>query len=255
MRKVAAALLAVLAGCGGTGSEITSGPGRSPEGTVRVFAATSLTGAFTEMKEPFEAENPRLTVDFNFAASSALVRQVEAGAAADVVVTADAATMQSLVDLGDVAETAVVARNRLIMVVERGNPHGIGELADLARAGLVVVLCAPEVPCGRLAADALRTAGVRVRPASLEENVGAVAAKVLLGEADAGIVYVTEARAKAEQLDAVAIDRAADPSLEAVYPEAVTRGAENAPGARAWVDFTLSGEGQAILARHGFLPR
>lgn len=252
MKAAAVALVAVLTACRGS-SSATSGSSR-PQGAVRVFAAASLTGPFREMAEAFEAENPAVNVDFNFAASSALARQVVAGAPADVVVTADERTMQTVIDNGDALGPKTLARNRLTIVVEKGNPEGVSGLRDLARPNLVVVLCAPEVPCGRLADAALQMAGVHLRPASREQHVKAVTAKVVLGEADAGIVYVTDARAEGDKVGTVAIDSAADHRLEAVYVIATARHADNPAAALAWVDFAVSAEGQAVLARHGFLP-
>ncbi len=222
---------------------------------MRVFAASSLTDGFGAMAEAFEAAHPGLRVTFSFAASSALAQQVAAGAPADVVATADEVTMRTLTDNGEAIDPRTVARNRLTILVGRGNPRRITGLADLARPNTVVVLCAPEVPCGRLTRAALHAAGVNVEPESHEENVRAVAAKVVLGEADAGIVYATDARAVGDDAEPVEVDIAARPELEAVYAIAVTRKAENPAGARAWVDFVLSAEGQAVLGRMGFLPR
>lgn len=250
------ALLAVLVACSSGGKPATAPAARSdPEGTVRVFAASSLTDGFRAMAEPFEDAHRDLHVTFSFAASSAIVQQVAAGAPADVVATADEVTMRALTDHGDAISPRAMARNRLTILVGKGNPLRITGLADLARPDVVVVLCAPEVPCGRLTRAALDAAGVEVEPASREENVRAVAAKVVLGEADAGIVYTTDVQALGEDAESVEIDVAARPGLEAVYSIAVTREAENPSGAQAWVDFVLSDEGQGVLARMGFLPR
>jgi molybdate transport system substrate-binding protein len=241
---VATALLAV--GCGDD-AKTTS------KRTLHVFAAASLTEAFTALGTTFEAEHPDVKVAFSFAASSALAQQIDDGADADVLATADQATMAEVVDHGRAADPVIVARNRLAIIVEKGNPKGITGLADLARAGTVLVLCAPEVPCGRFAAAALTKAGVSVTPASLEENVKAVVAKVTLGEADAGIVYATDVRASGDRTTGVAIDIADDPSLEAVYPMAITTSAHAPAEARAWLALVRSARGQRTLARFGFL--
>jgi molybdate transport system substrate-binding protein len=230
------------AGCG-SGGEATAG-------TVTVLAASSLAESFTELGRRFEEARPELTVAFNFAASSTLARQVAEGAPGDVLATADEVTMQRAVDAGAVGSPTVFARNRLAVVARPGNPEAITGLADLARPGLVVVLCAVEVPCGRLAAEVLARAGVRVEPASVEENVKSVLAKVTLGEADAGVVYVTDVRAAGDRVAGVEIPDAQN--VVADYPMAVTTSATDRAAAEAWVDFVLGPAGREVLARHGF---
>jgi molybdate transport system substrate-binding protein len=256
---VAAAVLALLAtGCGGTTSSgraktTTTNKTDALSGSVHVVAAASLTEAFTAMGKAFEAAHAATKVTFSFAASSALAEQINQGAPADVFASADEANMKKVTDTANAAHPEVFARNRLAILVENGNPKGVTSLGDLARPGITVVLCAPEVPCGRYAAAALAKADVAVKPASLEENVKAVVSKVTLGEADAGIVYVTDVKSAGAKAQGVAIDIAGDPSLEAVYPIAVTKAATNLEAARAWVRFVLSGAGQATLRRFGFL--
>ena len=216
-----------------------------------MLAAASLTESFTALGRTFEAAHPGVEVTFNFAGSSALVRQLDEGAPGDVLATADQPTMQRAVDAGAVAEPVVFARNRLEIIVARGNPKAIRDLAGLARPGLVVVLCAPQVPCGTLAAEALQRSGVEVRPASLEENVKAVVARVTLGEADAGIVYATDVRAAGPAAEGVAVPD--DANVVADYPVAVATRAANPTAARAWIDLLLSAEGRRTLADFGFL--
>ncbi|MBI2711099.1 MAG: molybdate ABC transporter substrate-binding protein [Actinobacteria bacterium] len=261
-----AALVALVAlgaaGCGSDGTNTSAaandrsttapGPG-TLSGDLQVFAAASLTDAFTELGKAFEAEHPKVTVTFDFAASSALAQQIDEGAPADVFAPADEASMKRVTERGNASDPRIIARNRLAILVEKGNPKGITGLADLAEPGVVLALCAPAVPCGRLADAALEKAGVRVEPASLEENVKAVVAKVTLGEADAGIVYATDVKAAGGKAEGVGIGIAGDPSLEAVYPIAVTKQARNAAAARAWIEFVRSGEGQKTLAKFGFL--
>lgn len=249
----------VAAGCGP--DEDTAAPGPSTattdadtlSGELQVFAAASLTEAFTELGEAFEAEHPDVEVTFSFGASSALATQIDQGAPADVFVSADEASMERVTAAGSALDPRAIARNRLAIIVERGNPKGITDLDDLAEAGVVLVLCAPEVPCGRLAAAALQQAGVTARPSSLEENVKAVVSKVTLGEADAGIVYVTDLRAAGDEAEGVAIDIADAPTLEAVYPMAITTRATRADAAKAWSELVLSDDGQETLAELGFL--
>ena len=218
------------------------------EAELQVFAASSLTEAFTEMAEVFEREHDGVAVRLTFGASSSLARQIEDGAGADVFASADAAAMDAA--RGELGASALIARNRLVIVVEPGNPRGVDGLESLGE-DLVVVLCAPEVPCGRYAAAALQKAGVSVRPASLEENVKAVVAKVKLGEADAGIVYATDAIAAGD--DVTTLDIAADASLDAAYPMAIVKDSDRERVAREWIRFVRSRSGQTILERHGFL--
>ncbi len=223
------------------------------QGDLTIFAAASLTEAFTEMGEAFEATNPDVAVTFNFAASSALAQQLNEGGAADVFVSADEANMKKVTDAGRASASEVIARNRLAILVEQGNPKGITGLGDLASSDVVVVLCAPEVPCGKLAAAALAKAAVNVNPASVEENVKAVVSRVTLGEADAGIVYVTDVKSSGDKADGVPIDFADDPALEAVYPLAVITKSTNPTAADAWRTYVLGREGIAILSKYGFL--
>lgn len=220
--------------------------------TVRVFAASSLTEAFTELGDAFEdtAGGENADVEFQFGASSTLAQQIESGAVAAVFVSADE---ESMARAAPGAATVTIARNRLALVVEKGNPKGIDSLDDLARPGVLLVVCAPAVPCGRLGAAMLAKSGAGAKPASLEENVKAVVAKVALGEADAGIVYGSDigAAEAAGTAEGVSIPLAADPALEAVYPMAVL---EPTAGAKAWAAFVTSDRGRRVLAAHGFLP-
>ncbi len=219
--------------------------------TVTVFAAASLTAAFQAIGSALGRANPRLQAEFNFAGSSALVAQIQQGAPADVFASADQPNMQKLVDGGLVSGSPrVFATNRLQLVVPAGNPKGITRLADLARPGLVVVLCAPAVPCGRYAAQALQKAGVSLVPASQEADVKGVVSKVALGEADAGIVYVTDVNAGGGRVQGIAIPD--DQNVVATYPIAVVTPAQVGRGAQAFVDFVLSPQGQRILASFGF---
>jgi molybdate transport system substrate-binding protein len=246
---VLAVVALVAGGCGGDDDTTAA----ANTGALRVFAAASLTDAFTTLAKTFEADHPGVNVELNFAASSALAQQIDQGAPADVFASADEASMAKVTAAGDAADPTTFARNRLAILVEKGNPKKIGGLADTARSGVVLVLCAPQVPCGRYAAAAYAKAGVTPRPASLEDNVKGVVAKVTLGEADAGIVYATDAKAAGTNAATVAVDNADTPDLEAVYPIAVTTHVANRPAARAWVDFLLSPAGQHTLATSGFL--
>jgi molybdate transport system substrate-binding protein len=219
-------------------------------GTITVFAASSLTTAYTAIGKDFERAHPGSMVKFSFGGSSTLVAQIQQGAIGDVFASADQPNMQKAVDAGLVAGSpSIFAHNRLEIVVAGGNPKRIGGLPDLARSGLVVILCAPAVPCGRYATQALQKAGVTVKPASQETDVKAVVGKVALGEADAGIVYVTDVKAAGAGVQGV--DIPSGQNVLADYPVAILKDSQNAPLAKAFVSYLL-GDGQPTLARYGF---
>lgn len=218
---------------------------------VVVFAAASLTEAFTELGEAFAETNPGAAVTFNFAASSELVAQIIEGAPADVYASADLTNMTKLTEAGAAADDPIVfATNKSAIIVEPGNPLGIDAIEDLADDDLILVICAPEVPCGTYATQIFDNAGISVEADSYEENVKAVVTKVTLGEADAGIAYATDVAAAGADADGVAIPD--DVNVRAEYPIVVTAEASNAEGGQAFVDFVASVDGQAILARYGF---
>jgi molybdate transport system substrate-binding protein len=243
LRVGLAALVVLAAGCG------DGGAGTSP--TITVFAAASLSNAFTELGEAFTSANPGTAVTFNFAASSALVAQIGQGAPADVYASADLINMTTLGEAGHLAgEPVVFTTNLAQIIVEPRNPQGITGVADLADEDLIVISCAPEVPCGRYAEEVLDNAGVTVRFASFEENPRAVVSKVTLGEADAGIVYVTDVIAAGDAATGVEIPTAINVIAE--YPIVVTRDAKSPQAAQAFIDFVLSNDGQAILESYGF---
>ena len=221
-------------------------------GDVVVFAASSLTEAFTAMGEAFKVKNPDANVKFNFAGSGDLVTQITEGAPADVFVSADDSNMTKLTDAGENAgDPVAIAKNTFQIIVEKGNPKKIATVADLANPNLIVVLCADTVPCGKGAAKVLANAGVTVTAKSLEEKVKGVVTKVAAGEADAGIVFVTDVNAAADSADGVEIP--ADINVISNYPIVVTKAAPNPGAAQAFVDFVASDAGQAILAKYGFL--
>jgi molybdate transport system substrate-binding protein len=246
---VIAALVAVLAiaSCGSDGAARDD----TAPADITVFAAASLTAAFTELGDAFAAANPGAEVTFSFAGSSELVAQLREGAPADVFASADLANMAVLTDADLVdGEPEVFTTNVAEIIVEAGNPLGIAGVADLADDDLVVVQCAPEVPCGTYAEQVLANAGVTVTPSSLEQNVKAVATKVILGEADAGLVYRTDVLAAGDDADGVTIPD--DVNVVAEYPIALVADAPDPVGGRAFIDFVLSAAGQAILAGNGF---
>jgi molybdate transport system substrate-binding protein len=229
--------LVLLAACGGASD---NAPQSSR--TLTVFAASSLTAALTAVAHAFEDARSGVRVRFSFAGSQSLVAQVKQGAPADVLATADIASMTA----SGLSGSRVFARNRLAIITAPGNPKHVATLADLGRAGLRVVLAGPTVPVGRAAAKALASAGVTVHPLSLEQDVKGVVAKVRLGEADAGIAYATDLRAAGGAVAGTGLSEASNS-----YPVAVVR---NGTDARAFTDFLLSSEGQLLLASFGFLP-
>jgi len=245
-----AALVLLLAACGDDSSPSSSSDS-TLSGTATVLAASSLTEAFEELGTAFEGAHPDVTVEFSFAASSELAAQIQQGAPADVFASADEENMQKVVDSGDVtAEPAVFARNRLEIAVEEGNPRDIAGPDDLDESGLVVILCAEQVPCGRFADEALANAGVSVTPASRAENVKAALTPVELGEADAAIVYVTDVQASGEVEGVVIPD---DLNVAASYPIAPIAEAGNRDAATAFIEDVRSDRGQAVLRELGFL--
>lgn len=215
-------------------------------------AAASLTDSFTEIGERFERRYDDVDVTFNFDASSALVIQIQQGAPVDVFASADEANMQKLVDGGEVtARPEVFAENTLEIATKPGNPERIGSLADLEKVD-TVALCAPEVPCGKYAADALAAAGVELDPDRVTRGVDAKAtlAAVSEGDADAAIVYRTDVRAAGSDVEGVAI--AQSQNQIAVYPIAPLADASNPRAAKAFVDFVTSKTGERVLQKHGF---
>jgi molybdate transport system substrate-binding protein len=244
----------VGASCGDSDSAATKGPSSvaAVSGDVVVFAASSLTEAFTEVGAAFKAVNPDANVVFTFAGSGDLVTQIGEGAPADVFASADDSNMTKLTDAGESAGQPVsIAKNTMEIIVEKGNPKAITGLADLAKADLLVVLCADTVPCGKSAAAVLGNAAVTLTPVSLEDKVKGVVTKVSAGEADAGIVYVSDVNAAGDAAEGVAIP--ADINVINNYPMVVTKEATNESGAQAFIDYVASPAGQAILAKYGFL--
>lgn len=239
-----------LAACGGPddGAGPAATGGRS--GELTVFAAASLHGVFAEISDLFTTEHPGTEVTFSFAGSSDLVAQLAAGAPADVLATADEATMARAVADGTVmAEPRAFAENVLTLVVPSGNPGEVtGMDASLASADLVV--CAPQVPCGRATAALAADLGLTLAPVSEEGSVTDVLGKVTSGQADAGLVYASDAAAAGDAVEAITVEGAED--VVNRYPIAVAAGSDEPGLAAAWVDLVLSEEAQQLLAEAGF---
>jgi molybdate transport system substrate-binding protein len=238
--------LGLAASCGGSaGGSSSSG---SPV-TINVFAASSLTDAFTKLGAQFTQSHPGVKVVFSFAGSQSLVAQIQQGAPADVFASADVANMGKLKGLMGVTRT--FAANKLEIVVPIGNPQHITGLVDLARGDLKVVLAAAEVPAGKYAAEVLAGEHVIVKPVSLEDSVKGVVTKISLGEADAGIAYVTDVTAARGQVDGVPIPDAQN--VIAAYPVAAVKASEHQAEAQAFIDLVTSARGQRLLHGYGFL--
>ncbi|MDX2291731.1 MULTISPECIES: molybdate ABC transporter substrate-binding protein [Streptomyces] len=241
-----AALLVPLAACG-TGDDTANDAGAEGAG-LTVLAAASLTDVFETAGAAYEKSHPGTRITFSFAGSQELVAQVSQGAPADVLVTADTKSMDKV--KADTGTPAIIARNRLVIATAEGNPFKVDALADLADPGLKVVLAAPEVPAGKYSRQILDRQHLTVNPVSQEPNVRSVLSKVELGEADAGLVYRTDAESAKDKADAVEIPDAQN--AVAQYPAATLKDSEHAEAAAAFVAWLSAPEGQKILQDAGF---
>lgn len=232
------------------GSTTIEGSEPALEGTVTVFAAASLTDAFGEIGQTFEAANAEVAVQLSFGASSALREQILSGAPADVFASADQSNMDQLVEVGAADSPEDFVANQLQVVVPTGNPAGVTGLADFADGDLLIGLCAEEVPCGQLGRQALATAGVSPSIDTNEPDVRSLLTKVEASELDAGIVYRTDVLSAGDVVEG--IDIPAAQNVTATYPIATLSGAGSSDGADAFVAFVLSDGGREILASYGF---
>lgn len=230
------AVVLLAAGCGGGSDE-----------PLRVFAAASLTDAFGELVGEFEAIEPSADVELVLAGSSTLAAQVADGAPVDVVATADEDTMAEVIDTGRTGSVPqVFATNRLALVVPAGNPVGATGLDDIVDRDLAVAVCAPEVPCGAYASDAIADTGLE--PVTFERSVRGVVTKVVLDEVDAGIAYASDVAAEPD------LDEIPFPEAEGIVARYPIVAIDDGDLARAFVDFVVSAAGRAILADAGFGP-
>lgn len=240
-----------VAGCGTPDAPGSSSGASTVTGEVTVFAAASLTESFTQLGKDFEAANPGAEVTFNFAGSSALARQINQGAPADVFASAATATMKQVTDTGAATGTPpVFVRNKLEIAVPKGNPGKVTGLADFGEADRTIALCAEQVPCGAAAKKVFEAAGITAAPDTLEQDVKAVLTKVELGEVDAALVYRTDVEAAGTQVEGIEFAEA-DQAVND-YPITALAKAPNAAGAKAFVDFVLSDKGRAVLSAAGF---
>ena len=220
-------------------------------GSLHVFAAASLTGAFNAAKTSFASSAPGLSLTFNFAGSNTLVTQIQQGAPADVFASADQKNMDKLVSAGLVETPVVFARNKLEIAVAPGNPKNITSLADLAKPGVSVVLEATGVPAGDYTRQVETQLGISITPKSLEPDVKTAITQVTSGEVDATVVYVTDVAAAGSKVTGVPIPDNEQPSI--VYPIAVVKASSNQAAAAAFVQSAVSGEVQQALAAQGFI--
>ena len=258
-------LLPVLGAAALALAACTSGGAPTPEATassddsqvparpvvLNVYAAASLTETFGELETDFEAANPEVDVRFNFAGSQDLVTQLGEGADVDVLATANESTMKKAADAGQVDEQTIFVTNTLTLITTPGNPAGITGL-DSSLDGVKLVICAPEVPCGKLTKTLTDKLGVTLHPVSEEQAVTDVRGKVSSGQADAGIVYKTDALAEGDAVDTVEI-QGADEAVNK-YPIALVSASTKKDYGQKWIDLVLSTGGQAILEEAGFTP-
>lgn len=249
-----------LAACGGSASNSstgaatgaasagTSGGAQKATGKVTVLAAASLQGAFEEIEKTVEKDNPGLDVTFDFQGSQDLVASLAGGDSADVLATANNSTMKTAADQKLVGSQTEFATNVLTLIVPKGNPKRITGL-DSSLDGANLVICAPEVPCGEATKKLAQAQGITLKPVSEEQKVTDVRGKVESGEADAGIVYTTDAAAAKDKADKIDIP---DGGVVNHYPIAQTAKPENPAGAQAFIEAVTGKTGQEILAKHGF---
>jgi len=240
----AAALLIPLAACGGSDD---SGSGSSSK-TLTVFAAASLTSTFTELGKEFEADHKGVSVKLSFGGSSDLVSQIQGGAPADVFASADTKNMDKLGD--DAVDRKDFATNVLEIATPPDNPAKISSFQDLGKKGVKVVVCAPEVPCGSATEQMEKKTGVTIKPVSEEQSVTDVLGKITAGEADAGLVYVTDVTAAGDKVSGVKFPESSQ--VVNTYPIAEVKDSKQADLAKEFVDFVLGSDGQKVLTSAGF---
>ena len=249
---VTALLLVVVTGC--SKSDDASSPASTSGaegGKLIVFAAASLKKSFSEIGEQFKTDNPEAGIEFSFAGSSDLVTQLTQGAPADVFASADTKNMDKAAKANLLAGNPVnFASNTLTIVTAPGNPKKIASFRDLTQPGLSVVVCAPQVPCGSATDKVEQAVGVQLNPVSEESQVTDVLNKVTSGQADAGLVYVTDAQGAGDKVTAVPFPESAD--AVNTYPIAVLEQAKDQDLARRFVDLVTGEQGQKVLTAAGF---
>jgi molybdate transport system substrate-binding protein len=252
---LSALLLVGLTACGSdSGNNNPSSSGAAPAGgSLTVYAAASLKKTFTDIGEQFKTDNPGWNVEFTFAGSSDLVTQLTQGAKADVFASADTNNMAKASTAGLLSGDPVnFASNTLVIVTAPGNPKKVASFADLARPDLSAVVCAPQVPCGSATEKVEQATKVTVNPVSEESSVTDVLTKVTSGQADAGVVYVTDALGVGDKVTEVGFAESTAAAAVNTYPIAVLKSAADATAAKKFVDLVTSEAGQKILSQAGF---
>ena len=246
------AVLALLAGCssGASGGGTDSGGG-GKDRTLTVLAASSLTETFGELAKTFQKQHPGVKVRFSFDSSATLAEQVTQGAPADVLATADTRTMKTVVDAkANDGQPKLFATNTMVLVVPKDNPADIAKFSDIESPKVSYVMCVVSAPCGALAKTLLDENKITAKPKSQEVDVKSVLSKIQLGEADAGLVYATDAKASASEVDPVSIPKSGEYIND--YPIVALKGSKDAKLAHDWVDLVLSSKGQQVLRDAGF---
>jgi molybdate transport system substrate-binding protein len=251
---VAAGLAAVAAaGCSSSSSTppASSASSSAPAtGTITVFAAASLTGSFTQLGQQFEAAHKGDTVKFSFGPSSGLAEQITSGAPADVFASASPTNMQQVVSAGDASSPEDFAKNTMEVAVPPNNPAKVKSVNDLAKKSVKVALCQPQVPCGVVAAEVFKNAGITVKPVTLQPDVKSVLTQVETGNVDAGMVYVTDVMAAGSKVKGVVVP--ASENASTLYPIDTISSSKNKSIAEAFVAYVLSSTGQQVLSAAGF---
>jgi molybdate transport system substrate-binding protein len=254
---IAAGLAAVaVAGCsssggsGGSSSGASGSPSAASTGTITVFAAASLMGTFTQLGKQFEAAHPGDTVKFSFGPSSGLATQITSGAPADAFASAAPANMDTVVQAGDASNPQDFAKNTMEVAVPPKNPGKVKSVNDLAKKSVKVALCQPQVPCGVVAAEVFKNAGIKVKPVTLQPDVKSVLTQVELGSVDAGMVYVTDVMAAGTKVKGVTISDSDNAST--LYPIATISDSKHKSIAQSFVAYVLSPAGQQVLTAAGF---
>jgi molybdate transport system substrate-binding protein len=248
--------LAVVALAGCSSSSSSSAPSASTSsssastGSITVFAAASLTGTFTELGKQFEAAHPGDTVKFSFGPSSGLATEITSGAPADVFASAATANMDQVVTAGDASNPQNFAKNIMEVAVPPNNPANVKSVNNLAKKSVKTALCQPQVPCGVVAAEVFKNAGITVKPVTLQPDVKSVLSQVELGNVDAGMVYVTDVMAAGTKVKGVPIP--ADDNASTLYPIATITSSKQKSEAEAFVAYVLSPAGQQVLGAAGF---
>jgi molybdate transport system substrate-binding protein len=257
MPKILLAALAALAfaACGSPSQPSTNPtdePSTPPESSeLIVFAAASMQTTFTELGQRFEAANPGSKVTFNFAGSQTLVEQISGGAVADIFAAANESTMTTVVEAGlAAADPVLYATNKLAIAVPSDNPAGIAAFSDLTKKGIKLVVCAPEVPCGAATVKVEESTGIKLSPVSEEQAVTDVLAKVQSGEADAGLVYLTDVKSAGDSVKGIAFPEA-DAAVNR-NPIVALKDAPQLELAQAFIALVTGPEGQQLLEEAGF---